>query len=123
MADTQSTDSHPATGRLLAFLRRHRLVVTLLGITVLFFFYIDKVSTNPPGFYIDESAIAYNAYCIAHTGAGEFRNRFPLFFPVYTGGAFQQPKPTPTIPLANPLFLFSPSIKLAPPFTPTGLFG
>src|SRR5258706_12172802 len=95
MDDTQNTDSQPSTGRLPAFLRRHRLVVTLVGITVLFFFYIDKVSTNPPGFYIDESAIAYNAYCIAHTGAGEFGNRFPLFFPVYTGGLVRDRQPTP----------------------------
>src|SRR5258706_15908489 len=122
MDDTQSTDSQPATGRLLAFLRRHRLVVTLLGITVLFFFYIDKVSTNPPGFYIDESAIAYNAYCIAHTGAGEFGNPFPLFFPVYTGGWVQYAHPSQNYPLGIPFSLFWPSITLPRVFCPTGGF-
>src|SRR5258706_13899204 len=122
MDDTQSTDSQPATGRLLAFLRRHRLVVTLLGITVLFFFYIDKVSTNPPGFYIDESAIAYNAYCIAHTGAGEFGNRFPLFFPVYTGGWIQYANPTQIYLLAIPFSVFRPSITLARIFSATWVF-
>ncbi|HKB65793.1 MAG TPA: hypothetical protein VKC61_08030 [Pyrinomonadaceae bacterium] len=122
MDDTQSTDSQPATGRLLAFLRRHRLVVTLLGITVLFFFYIDKVSTNPPGFYIDESAIAYNAYCIAHTGAGEFGNRFPLFFPVYTGGWIQYANPTQIYLLAIPFSVFRPSITLARVFSATWVF-
>ena len=122
MDDTQSTDSQPATGRPLAFLRRHRLVVTLLGITVLFFFYIDKVSTNPPGFYIDESAIAYNAYCIAHTGAGEFGNRFPLFFPVYTGGWIQYANPTQIYLLAIPFSVFRPSITLARVFSATWVF-
>src|SRR5258706_5573060 len=122
MADTQSTDSHPATGRLLAFLRRHRLVVTLLGITVLFFFYIDKVSTNPPGFYIDESAIAYNAYCIAHQGTGEFGNRWPLFFPVYTEGWIQYANPTQIYLLAIPFSVFRPSIPLARGFSATWVF-
>ena len=122
MDDTQSTDSQPTTGRLLAFLRRHRLVVTLLGITVFFFFYIDKVSTNPPGFYIDESAIAYNAYCIAHTGAGEFGNRFPLFFPVYTGGWIQYANPTQIYLLAIPFSVFRPSITLARVFSATWVF-
>ena len=84
------------------FLRRYRLVVTLLGITFPYLFYIDGVSTNPPGFYIDESAIAYNAYCIAHTGAGEFGSRLPLFFPVYTGGWIQYANPTQIYLLAIP---------------------
>src|SRR4030081_736179 len=122
MDETQRTERQPATGRLLAVLRRHSRVVTLLGITVLFFFYIDKVSTTPPGFYIDESAIAYNAYCIAHTGAGEFGNRFPLFFPVYTGGWIQYANPTQIYLLAIPFTLFKPSILVARVFAATWVF-
>jgi hypothetical protein len=122
MDDTQSTDRQPSTGRLLALLRRHWRVVTLLGIIVLFFFYLDAVSTNPPGFYIDESAIAYNAYCIAHTGAGEFGNRFPLFFPVYTGGWIQYANPTQIYLLAIPFSIFRPSIFLARVFGASWVF-
>jgi hypothetical protein len=122
MDETQSTDRGPFKRRLSALLRRHCLVVTLLGVTVLFFFYIDKVSTNPPGFYIDESAIAYNAYCIAHTGAGEFGNRWPLFFPVYTGGWVQYANPTQIYLLAIPFSVFRPSIRLARVFSATWVF-
>jgi hypothetical protein len=122
MDETQTTDRRPSTGRLTALLRKHWLVVTLLVITVLFFFYIDKVSTNPPGFYIDESAIAYNAYCIAHKGTGEFGNRFPLFFPVYTGGWVQYANPTQIYLLAIPFSIFRPSILLARVFGASWVF-
>ena len=67
-------------------LERTSLVVIVLGFVLLYLFYIDSLSTNPPGFYVDESAISYNAYCIAKTGANEFGTHFPLFFPVYIGG-------------------------------------
>src|SRR5882762_6059667 len=122
MDDTQSTDSQPSIGRLLAFLRRHRLVVTLLGITLLFVVYVDRVSTNPPGFYIDECAIAYNAYCIAHTGAGEFGNRWPLFFPVYTSGWIQYANPTQIYLPASRFTSLRPSILLARVFSATWVF-
>ncbi len=80
--ETHSAPGPSFAARVFELLRRYRLVVTLLAICLLFLFYLDNVSTNPPGFYIDESAISYNAYCVAHTGAGEFGDRFPLFFPV-----------------------------------------
>src|SRR5258708_4016211 len=120
-------ETHRASGplfaaRVMQILRRHRLVVTLLGIIVLFLFYIDAVSTTPPGFYIDESAIAYNAYCIAHTGAGEFGNRFPLFFPVYTSGWVQYANPTQIYLLAIPFSLLRPRVLLARSFSPPWAF-
>src|SRR6266436_5828162 len=108
--------------RLMHVVRRYRLVVTLLGIIVLYLFYIDAVSTNPPGFYIDESAIAYNAYCIAHQGTGEFGNRWPLFFPVYTEGWIQYANPTQIYLLAIPFSIFRPSIPLARGFSATWVF-
>src|SRR6202171_6582544 len=94
----------------------------LLGISLLFLFYINRVSTNPPGFYIDESAIAYNAYCIAHTGAGESGDRWPLFFPVYTDGWIQYANPTQIYLLAIPFSLFHPSILIARVFSATWVF-
>ena len=120
--ETHKASGPPFAARVMQILRRHRLVVTLLGIIVLFLFYIDAVSTNPPGFYIDESAIAYNAYCIAHTGAGEFGNRFPLFFPVYTSGWIQYANPTQIYLLAIPFSVFRPSVLLARAFSATWVF-
>lgn len=35
---------------------------------------------NPPGFFRDEAAIAYNAYTIGHDGRDEYGARFPLYF-------------------------------------------
>jgi hypothetical protein len=103
-------------------LRRYRLVIILLGISILFVFYINQVSTNPPGFYVDESAIAYNAYCIAHTGAGEFGNRHPLFFPVYTHGWIQYANPTQIYLLAIPFTVLRPSITVARVFSASWVF-
>ena len=103
-------------------LRRYLLVLTLAAICLLYLFYINGLSTNPPGFYIDESAIAYNAYCIAHTGAGEFGNRFPLFFPVYTGGWVQYANPTQIYLLAIPFTVFKPSILVARVYSASWMF-
>lgn len=120
--EIQSQHDRATAPGLWEILRRYRLVITLLGITVLFVCYLDKVSTNPPGFYIDESAIAYNANCIAHTGAGEFGNRHPLFFPVYTGGWIQYANPTQIYLLAIPFAVMRPSITVARVFSATWVF-
>jgi hypothetical protein len=37
-------------------------------------------SGNPPGFFRDEAALAYNAYTIEHEGRDEYGARFPLYF-------------------------------------------
>ena len=36
--------------------------------------------SNPPGFFRDEAALAYNAYTIEHFGRDEYGARFPLYF-------------------------------------------
>jgi len=36
--------------------------------------------SNPPGFFRDEAALAYNAYTIGHEGRDEYGARFPLYF-------------------------------------------
>jgi 4-amino-4-deoxy-L-arabinose transferase-like glycosyltransferase len=120
--ETPSAPNRTPPANLLEILRRYRLVITLLGIIFLYAFYVNGVSTNPPGFYIDECAIAYNAYCIAHTGAGEFGNRWPLFFPVYTSGWIQYANPTQIYLLAIPFTIFRPSILLARIFSATWVF-
>lgn len=111
--ENQNIDRRPVSGRVIDLLHRYRLVAIVLGFALLLVVYLDGLSTNPPGFYIDESAIAYNAYCIAHTGANEFGTRFPLFFPVYTAGWTQYANPTQIYLLAIPFAVFHPSILLA----------
>ncbi|MGA2138953.1 MAG: glycosyltransferase family 39 protein [Verrucomicrobiia bacterium] len=50
----------------------------LLGITCVLHFW--KIGLLPSGFYGDECSIAYNAYCIAETGADEYGTRYPVLF-------------------------------------------
>src|SRR6476469_6810716 len=57
-----------------------RILLCTATLSFLFCLYIWGVSLNPPGFYLDESATAYNAYLVSRTGAGEFGPRFPLLF-------------------------------------------
>jgi 4-amino-4-deoxy-L-arabinose transferase-like glycosyltransferase len=60
-------------------------VVITLG-TALYVFRCEK---NPPGFFIDESSIAYNAYTISQTGQDEFGKPWPLFFRAF--GDYKNP--------------------------------
>jgi len=108
---TQTNEDRARAKR--SILYRLRVIPVALGFLLLFIFYIDGLSTNPPGFYVDESAIAYNAYCIAKTGKNEFGTRFPLFFPVYTGGWTQYANPTQIYLLALPFTVVKPSIHFA----------
>lgn len=103
--------------------RQFRWLPIVLGFALLYVFYIDGLSINPPGFYVDESAIAYNAYCIARTGANEFGTHFPLFFPVYTGGWTQYANPTQIYLLAIPFKVMQPSILLARIYAASWVFG
>jgi len=57
-----------------------RLLLCVAALVLLFSFYTWGISQNPRGFYLDESATAYNAYLVSRTGAGEFGPRFPLLF-------------------------------------------
>ena len=105
-----------------ARMRALRFVPIILGFVLLYIFYIDSLATNPPGFYVDESAIAYNASCIAHTGANEFGTHFPLFFPVYTGGWVQYANPTQIYLLAIPFTVIKPSIWFARVYSASWVF-
>ena len=50
----------------------------LLIVTSILHFW--RIGSAPPGFYGDEAAHAYNAYCIALTGADEHGIPYPVFF-------------------------------------------
>ena len=108
--------------RAIDFLGRYRPAIAFLAVTLLFSFYVDGLSTNPPGFYVDESGLAYNAYSIAHTGAGEFGQRFPLFFQIYTDRFTQWGNPTQIYLLSIPFLVFQPSIWKARVFSAAWVF-
>jgi hypothetical protein len=63
--------------------RSLRIVLCVAGLVLLFSLYTHGVSRNPPGFYVDESVTAYNAYLVSRTGAGEFGPQFPVLFQEY----------------------------------------
>jgi 4-amino-4-deoxy-L-arabinose transferase-like glycosyltransferase len=48
-----------------------------------------RITSNPPGFYIDESSIAYNAHTIARAGSDENGVRWPLYFQAF--GDYKNP--------------------------------
>lgn len=100
-----------------------RLAIALLIVILLFLLYANGLRGNPPGFYVDESAISYNAYLIAHTGAGEFGTRFPLFVQCYTGGFTQWANPTQIYLLAGLFSIVRPSILAARIFSAFWVFG
>lgn len=54
-----------------------------------FALYAWDVPGNPPGFYIDESSIAYNAHAVSRTGADEYGESFPLYFRAF--GDYKNP--------------------------------
>ena len=51
--------------------------------------YAAGVADNPPGFFIDESSIAYNAHLVAGTGRDEHGEPWPLYFRAF--GDYKNP--------------------------------
>jgi hypothetical protein len=92
--------------------RLWRVLLWVAGLGLLFAIYTSGLSQNPPGFYMDESVTAYNAYLVAHTGAGELGPRFPLFFEVYRDGFVQYFHPVEEYLLAIVFLFLPPSILL-----------
>ena len=112
--DESRRTNHPSPAERAPKLRgKYWLIIIVPAIVLAFAFYINGLSRNPPGFYVDESGIAYNAFLIAHTGKGEFGQRFPLFFQFYTNGWTEWANPTQIYLLAIPFRFFRPSIHLA----------
>jgi len=85
-----------------------RVVACVASLVLLFILYTWGISQNPPGFYLDESVTAYNAYLVSRTGAGEFGPRFPILFQQYAVG-----NPTYMNPLA--IYLLAIVFRFAPP--------
>jgi hypothetical protein len=99
-----------------------RILLWSAGIALLFFGYTSGLSHNPPGFYVDESAIAYNAYLVSRAGAGEFGPHFPLYFQMFTEGFTQYVSPTQVYLLALVFRFVPPSILVARTFSAFWVF-
>lgn len=50
---------------------------------------LTALSTAPPGLYIDEASIGYNAWAVAHFGVDEHGHRLPLYFEAF--GEYKNP--------------------------------
>jgi hypothetical protein len=68
------------TDRLRAVLGRPEALVALAVVAGVSAFQLWISPGNPPGFFRDEAAIAYNAHTIASEGRDEYGARFPLYF-------------------------------------------
>jgi hypothetical protein len=91
------------TTRLDSVLSRWGLLVGLAVVLAVAAFQLWVSSGNPPGFFRDEAAIAYNAHTIASEGRDEYGARFPLYFSSF-------------LDYKSPLFVYG----LAGVFTVTG---
>jgi len=100
-----------------------RNVLYAIGIVILFILYTYGLTHNPPGFYIDESAFAYNAYLISKTGASEFGVRWPLFFKNFTPPFTTYANPVCIYLLAAVNLVFPPGIWLSRFLSATAEFG
>ncbi len=107
---------------LATFFSRHKLLIGAIFLLVLYGYYISNVTTKPPGFYVDESCLAYNGYLIATTGAGENGVKFPLYFQCYTQGYSQWANPTHVYLLSLLYLVVPPSNLLARIFAATMVF-
>jgi hypothetical protein len=87
--------------------RSLQILLYVVAALLLFSLYTWGISQNPQGFYLDESATAYNAYLVSRTGAGEFGTRFPVLFQQYANN------PTYMNPLA--IYLLATVFRFLPP--------
>lgn len=89
-----------------------KLALIVVATGLLYAYYVDDLSHNPPGFYLDESAGSYNAYLIAKTGASEFGD-LPIYPKYYTGSRSEQGNPTHLYMLAAMYLFVPPSVVSA----------
>jgi len=74
---------------LVAALRSRKWLWAILLMTAIGVVYFANVHRNPPGYYIDESSISYNAYTISQSGRDEFGRPWPLYFRAF--GDYKNP--------------------------------
>ena len=69
--------------------RATALLALLLLAALAFAVYAWGAPANPPGFFIDESSVAYNAHLISLTGRDEHGEGFPVYFRAF--GDYKNP--------------------------------
>ena len=117
------TNNRPVTGRAAGVTQKAlRISLCVAALVLLFSLYTWGVSRNPPGFYLDESATAYNAYLVSRTGAGEFGPRFPILFQEYAVGNPNYINPLTIYLLAIAFRFLHPSILVARTFAAFWMF-
>ncbi|MBC7930383.1 MAG: glycosyltransferase family 39 protein [Rubrivivax sp.] len=80
--------TRPERGR--GFWQRYRAPLLFTAVVALgTFLYTAGLRHNPPGFFVDESSVAYNAYTVSRTGRDEFGEEWPLFFRAF--GDYKNP--------------------------------
>src|SRR5205823_7203526 len=99
-----------------------RILLCVAAVVLLFSFYTWGNSQNPPGFQVDESATAYNAYLVSRTGAGEFGPRFPVMFQQYAVSSPTYMNPLAIYLLACTFRFLPPSISVARTFAAFWMF-
>jgi len=59
---------------------KFNLIIFFFIFVLGFFLRFYHLGSNPPGLYVDEAALGYNAYSILETGRDEYGKILPLFF-------------------------------------------
>lgn len=102
--------------------RRRFLLAMLLGGALTYWYFISGLSTNPPGFYLDESGGAYNAYLLATTGRAETGVWFPLYPQFYTQSNIEHSNPVHIYLMAQMYLVIPPSSLSARIFSATMMY-
>ncbi|MBP7475167.1 MAG: hypothetical protein KBF83_07180 [Pyrinomonadaceae bacterium] len=107
---------------------RHSIikVVALVAIVFAYFGYVNDIDTNPPGFYLDEAAVSYNAWHIYTEGSGDAGVYLPLYFPMFPLGPpfdyLGYVDPVQIYLLAFLNFFFDPSVAVSRGLSATMMF-
>lgn len=91
MSDASRAREKSSSGESILPARLHagqRLILFLI-IVAISAAYFATVHRNPPGYYIDESSISFNAHTISQTGRDEFGEPWPLYFRAF--GDYKNP--------------------------------
>jgi hypothetical protein len=99
-----------------------RFLLCVAALVLLFSLYTWGISQNPPGFHIDESATAYNAYLVSRTGAGAVGPKFPVLFQEYAVSNPTYINPLAIYLLAIVFRFFPPSVLVARTFAAFWMF-
>src|SRR5438552_3249152 len=117
------TNNMPVTGSAASVTSQAlRILLWVAALILLFNLYTWGISRNPPGFHVDESATAYNAYLVSRTGAGEFGPKFPILFQEYAVSNPTYINPLTIYLLAITFRFVHPSILVARTFAAFWMF-